>query len=76
MEEVKLRMAVLEFFGSGKGHALYQPSTVESCCLQVRKILELIAFGSLAANKDIYSQPMRSLLPIGTLVVCSEILRK
>ena len=55
MKEVKLRMAVLEFFGSGKGHALYQPSTVESCCLQIRKILELIAFGSLAANKDIYS---------------------
>ncbi len=55
MKELKLRMEVLGFFVMGKGHALYQPPTIESCCLQVRKMLELIAFGSLAANKDIYS---------------------
>ena len=55
MEEIKRRMSVIEFFLSGKGHALYIPPTVESVCLQVRKILELIAFGSLAANKDLYS---------------------
>ena len=55
MEELKLRINVIDFFLSGKGHALYQPPTVESCCLQLRKILELIAFASLVANKDIYS---------------------
>jgi hypothetical protein len=55
MKELKLRMEVLRFFLTGKGHALYQPPTVESCCLQVRKMLELIAFASLAANKDLYS---------------------
>jgi len=55
MEEVKLRISVIDFFLRGGGHALYQPPTVESVCLQLRKILELIAFGSLVANKDIYS---------------------
>lgn len=29
---------------------------MESACLQVRKILELIAFGSLVANKHLYSK--------------------
>lgn len=55
MKELKLRTEVLTFFVTGKGNALYQPPTVESCCLQIRKMLELIAFGSLVANKDIYS---------------------
>lgn len=55
MEEIKLRMNVIDFFLSGKGHALYEPSTLESATLQLRKILELIAFGSLVANKDAYS---------------------
>jgi hypothetical protein len=55
MKEIKARMAVVEFFLSGKGHALYEPPTLECVGLQIRKILELIAFGSLAANKDIYS---------------------
>jgi hypothetical protein len=54
MEEIKLRMSVGDFFISGKGHALYEPPTLESVSLQLRKILELIAFGSLVANKDSY----------------------
>lgn len=55
MKEVKLRMAVIDYFISGQGHALYQPPTLESACLQLRKILELIAFGSLVANADAYT---------------------
>lgn len=55
MEEIKLRVAVVDFFLTGKGHALYQPTTIESVCLQIRKVLELIAFGSLVANKESYS---------------------
>src|ERR1043166_302234 len=55
MEEIKLRINVVNFFISGQGHALYQPPTLESACLQLRKILELIAFGSLVANKDAYT---------------------
>jgi hypothetical protein len=55
MEEIKLRINVVHFFVSGQGHALYAPSTIESVCLQIRKILELVAFGSLVANKDAYT---------------------
>jgi len=55
MEEIKLRINVVNFFVSGQGHALYLPSTIESVCLQIRKILELVAFGSLVANKDVYT---------------------
>lgn len=55
MEEIKRRVNVIDFFLSGSGHAIYKPTTVESTCLQIRKVLELIAMGSLIANKNIYS---------------------
>jgi hypothetical protein len=55
MEEVKRRTSVVDFFLRGGGHALYMPTTIESVGLQLRKILELVAFGSLVANKDAYS---------------------
>ena len=54
MEEIKLRMNVIDFFIYGRGHALYPTPTLESGCLQLRKVLELIAFGSLVANKGAY----------------------
>lgn len=56
MEEVKRRIQVFDFFLSGKGHALYKATTIESISLQLRKVLELIAFGSLVANKNEYSK--------------------
>ena len=34
---------------------LYNPTTTESICLQIRKIVELIAFSSLIANKEAYA---------------------
>lgn len=55
MTEIKRRIEVIDFFLYKNGHALYQPSTTESICLQFRKILELIAFSSLIANKQQYS---------------------
>jgi hypothetical protein len=55
MEEIKLRINVVTYFLSGQGHALYEPSTLESICLQIRKILELVAFGSHVANKEAYT---------------------
>jgi hypothetical protein len=55
MEEVKRRMAVIDFFLAGQGHAIYLPTTIESACLQLRKVLELVVFGSLIANKEAYS---------------------
>ncbi len=55
MEEIKRRMNVLDFFARSERSAMYTPTTVESACLQLRKILELIAFGSLVANEEAYS---------------------
>ncbi len=55
MEEIKRRMTVIDFFLMGQGSAIYVPTTVETGCLQLRKVLELIAFGSLIANKEAYS---------------------
>lgn len=55
MREIKRRIEVIDFFLFREGHALYLPTTIESVCLQFRKILELIAFSSLIANKERYT---------------------
>lgn len=54
MEEIKLRINVVNSFVHGQSSAVYIPTSVESACLQIRKILELIAFASLIANKEAY----------------------
>lgn len=56
MEEIKHRTSVLTAFGSGSASALYKATTIESVYLQFRKILELIALGSLIANKNEFSK--------------------
>lgn len=56
MKDIKYRMNVVDFFLSGAGHALYQPTTIESVCLQFRKMLELIVMASLVANKHEYTK--------------------
>ena len=55
MREIKRRIEVIDFFLVESGNALYKPTSIESICLQFRKILELIAFGSLIANKERYA---------------------
>lgn len=55
MREIKRRTEVIDFFLYKDGHAMYEFTTVETVCLQFRKILELIAFSSLVANKQQYS---------------------
>jgi hypothetical protein len=40
---------------SGKNAVLYMPTTAETIGLQFRKILELIVFASLTANKKLYA---------------------
>jgi hypothetical protein len=56
MEEIKKRTEVIRGFLDGRCNALYKQTTAESICLQVRKILELIALASLVANKDEYAK--------------------
>ena len=56
MEEIKRRTGVISAFGSGDAKALYKATTIEAIYLQFRKILELIALGSLVANKNEFSK--------------------
>jgi hypothetical protein len=55
MREIKLRTEVINLFLRGALTAHYLPTTVETIGLQFRKVFELIAFASLAANKTEYS---------------------
>jgi hypothetical protein len=56
MEEIKRRMAVIGSFLKEESKTIYKATTIESMCLQVRKVLELIALGSLVANKDEFAK--------------------
>lgn len=58
--EIKQRIAVIDSFIFGTTHAIYIPTTVESTCLQIRKVLELIAFSSLITNIKIYSEQYKN----------------
>jgi len=55
MKEIKLRTEVIDLFLSGQLDTRYVPTTVETIGLQFRKLFELIAFASLAANREQYS---------------------
>ncbi|MXW23773.1 MAG: hypothetical protein F4Z96_03780 [Chloroflexi bacterium] len=61
MMEVKRRTDVAQLFLREPQRALYKPTAVESACLQIRMILELVALGSLVANKDRWSKSLRAL---------------
>ena len=56
MEEIKKRTEVVDGFLRRELTAKYLQTTVESICLQIRKILELIALASLVANKSEYEK--------------------
>lgn len=56
MEEIKKRTEVVHGFLRRELHAKYVQTTVESICLQIREILELIALASLVANKAEYEK--------------------
>lgn len=51
MEEIKLRFDAILDILTRKHTTLYPVTNIEFICLQIRKILELIAMGSLVANK-------------------------
>jgi hypothetical protein len=56
MDEIKRRTASVRSFIQGESITIYRATTIESMCLQIRKILELIALGSLVANKNEFSK--------------------
>jgi hypothetical protein len=45
LREIKQRGAVFHAFSGGRANALYEETTVEVVTLQLRRILELMAFG-------------------------------
>ena len=56
MEEVKKRTYVIYYFLNEHCKIPYQATNLESMCLQIRKILELIALGSLVANREEFAK--------------------
>jgi len=52
MEEIKRRIEVIDVLRSADFQSLPRIAKVESIALQFRKILELIAMGSLVANRE------------------------
>ena len=57
MEEIKNRLtAAWSMFGNNTHSTPFQATNIEFACLQIRKILELIALASLSANKEEYSK--------------------
>jgi hypothetical protein len=62
MAEIKRRTNVIDGFSNGTIHAIYEATTIESIYLQFRKILELIALGSLISNRDEYCKSYQNFL--------------
>lgn len=56
MEEIKKRTHAVHAVLALKHTTAYPATNIEFICLQIRKILELIALGSLVANKDEYAR--------------------
>jgi len=56
MVEIKRRTKVIDHYNHEGGHVLYRATTVETIYLQLRKIVELIVFGTLITNKEIYAK--------------------
>jgi len=56
MAEVKARSRLIDEIGEGRVSVFPQPARVEFVYLQFRKILELIAMGSLLANSKAFGQ--------------------
>jgi hypothetical protein len=56
MEEIKRRIVVVNTLLLDKSALPYKATKIESFYLQIRKVLELVAFGSLVANREAYSK--------------------
>lgn len=56
MEEIKKRIHAITTILNKKYTTTYLATNIEFSCLQIRKILELIALASIAANKTEYAE--------------------
>lgn len=51
-----MRLSVLRSFAAGAADTTYVRINTESMCLQLRKVLELIAFSTLVSHREAYSK--------------------
>jgi len=56
MEEIKRRTHAINTILTNECSTAYPATNIEFLCLQIRKILEMIALASIVANKDEYSK--------------------
>jgi len=56
LRDIKYRTSVIDRLFSDASGINLELTVLESACLQLRKILEQIAFGSLVSNVNLYSQ--------------------
>jgi hypothetical protein len=56
LKDIKYRTSVIERLFSDSSGVNLELTVLESACLQIRKILEQIALGSLVSNVKLYSQ--------------------
>ena len=61
MNEIKRRTRVIYSFLNKERDAVYTAVNIELMCLQIRKILELIALASLVANQRIFLKKVQNL---------------
>ena len=61
IREIKKRTKVVTHFIRNPASALYPQTAVESTCLQLRMIWELVALGSLVANQDHWSKSLKAM---------------
>lgn len=61
MNEIKRRTLVIASFINKERNAMYNAVDIELQCLQIRKILELIALSSLVANKKVFQKQLNEL---------------
>lgn len=61
MDEIKRRTNVVNSFLRKERNAMYYAVNVELMCLQIRKILELIALASLVANQRVFLKKVNNL---------------
>jgi hypothetical protein len=54
MSEARMRLSVVKAFLDKQVHAVYVQASTESMCLQLRKVLELIAFSALVSHRPAY----------------------
>lgn len=61
MQRIKWRLNAIADIREGRRTTTYNQTNIEFCVLQMRKILELIAFSSLVSDTDVYKEQLNNI---------------